>query len=410
MNHEILKAEYNRVWLQYENHKSGKHIINMARGKPGVRQVAMSHGMLTVLRPDDCVTEDGTDALNYGGNEGLYEMKRLFAQILDAAPEDVLVGGNSSLNLMYDCAATFFMKKWGKAKFLCPVPGYDRHFAICEYLGIEMIAIPMTPGGPDMDIVEPLAAQDESIAGMWCVPVFSNPQGYTYSNDVVRRLASMPVKNPDFKLLWDNAYTVHHFRGERPQIPDIMRECANAGHGDRPIMFASFSKISIPGMGVAALISSKENLSFLHKRIEAQTVGPDKVNQLRHVRFFKNLDGVLSHMRLHAALLKPKFDLAERILNEQLSGTGAANWFMPDGGYFFALDTMPGCAKRVGTLCREAGVTLTEAGATFPYGKDPNDQNLRIALSYLTLDETEKAIHILCTAVKLAALEKLKGI
>jgi DNA-binding transcriptional MocR family regulator len=408
MNRTELLQEQEQVLARYNEFITSKRTVNMARGKPSVQQAALSHAMLNILKPEDCIAEDGTDALNYGGNEGLPEMKRLFAEILDVGADDVLVGGNSSLHIMYDCFATF-LKPFKSCTFLCPAPGYDRHFAICEYFGVKMHTIPMTPQGPDMDMVMKLAAQDASVAGIWCVPVFSNPQGYVYAPETVKQLASMPTANPNFKIFWDDAYTVHHFRGPRPQIPHILRECAKAGHTERPIVFTSFSKISIAGMGVAALTSSPGNLALLRKRIETQTVGPDKVNQLRHARFFKDLDGVLAHMQKHAALLLPKFELAERLLEDELGGTGAASWHIPDGGYFFALDTQPGNAKRVEALCREMGITLTEAGATYPYGSDPNDQNLRIALSYLSLDETEKALRILCTAAKLAALERLKG-
>jgi DNA-binding transcriptional MocR family regulator len=408
MSRDALKQERERALAQYDPYVQTKRTVNMARGKPGVQQVALSYAMLGNLTPEDCTAEDGTDALNYGGNEGLPEMKRLFAQMLDVAPQDVIVGGNSSLQIMYDCVTTFIQPHQGY-KFLCPAPGYDRHFAVCEYFGIEMLTVPMTPSGPDMDTAARLAAQDPAVAGMWCVPVFSNPQGYVYSRETVTRLASMPTANPQFKLFWDDAYTVHHFRGDRPRLPHIMRECESAGHPDRPLMFASFSKISIAGMGVAAVAGSPGNLAAIRKRVNVQTVGPDKVNQLRHVCFFKDLQGVTAHMQAHAKLLRPKFELAERILDERLSPTGAGSFYIPDGGYFFALDTLPGCAKRVAALCKDAGIILTDAGATYPYGRDPNDQNLRIAPSFLTLEEMEYAMNVLCIAVKLAALEKMLG-
>ena len=410
MTHEEREREYAAVLARYRDFQAMGLSLNISRGKPGADQVSLSRDLLTGLSPEDCAAEDGTDVRNYGGLDGLPEMKRLFAEILDVAPGEVIVGGNSSLNLMFDCVATLLTldENWrGPVKFLCPVPGYDRHFAVCDYFNIETIPVGMTPEGPDMDAAEALAAGDPAVAGMWCVPVFTNPQGYTYSDETVRRLAAMPALNPGFRLMWDNAYAVHHFRGPRPNPPNILRVCEALGKPDRPFIFTSFSKISIPGASVSCLAASENNRAVILKRLFAQTVGPDKVNQLRHARFFKDLPGVLAHMEKHAALIRPKFERAEAVFERELGGTGTGAWHSPDGGYFIPFDTLPGCAKQTAALCRAAGLTLTEAGATFPGGNDPQDRNIRVCPTYVSEGELEQALTLFCAAVKLAALEKL---
>ncbi|MCL1883524.1 MAG: aminotransferase class I/II-fold pyridoxal phosphate-dependent enzyme [Defluviitaleaceae bacterium] len=374
--------------------------IDATRGKPNELQVALCTDMLNTP-PENYYAEDGTDVRNYGGIDGIPEMKRIFAEMLSVDAGEVIVGGNSSLNMMFDSMATMiFSGEWdaSKAKFICPSPGYDRHFSICEYLGIKMLTAPMTPEGPDMDKVEELA-QDPDVVGIWCVPVFSNPQGYVYSDETVRRLAAMPTANSAFKIMWDDAYTVHYFSGTRPVLPNILRECRKNGNESRPIMFTSFSKISVAGAGVVAMASAGECQKILRKRISMQTVGPDKVNQLRHARYFKNLSGVEAHMKKHAEILRPKFELAIKIFSENFAGTGAT-FTKPKGGYFISVETPKGRAKHVRQYCKDAGVLLTEAGATFPYGVDPDDTNLRFAPTFLSMEELEQAIEVLCEAIK----------
>jgi DNA-binding transcriptional MocR family regulator len=367
----------------------------MARGKPDPRQVALADGLLHCLDAVDCTAEDGSDVRNYGGLDGIPEMKRLFGEILNVPPETITVGGNSSINLMFDCIASFMLSGlWKRGdKFICPAPGYDRHFAMCEYFGLQMLPVPMTPDGPDMDMVETLAAQPD-VVSMWNVPVFSNPQGYVYSEETVKRLYNMKAGHPHFRILWDNAYSVHHFRGTRP-VMDLPPD-------DRSIIFTSLSKVSFAGSSVSCFAAVGENKKLLHTRLNAQTVGPDKVNQLRHARFFKDLNGVLSHMEKHAAIMRPKFDLAEEIFSARLKDTGVS-WTRPDGGYFISMDVTEGCASKTEAACKEAGLIITGAGAPFPYRNDPKNQNLRIAPSYLSMEELETALEILCCSVKVAA-------
>jgi len=366
-------------------------MIDATRGKPHETQVDLCGDM----QLSTYLSENDTDVRNYGGPDGLPEMKRLFAQLLDVAPGNIIVGGNSSLNMMFDCVATLVLKGVWKPgqKFICPAPGYDRHFAICEYFDLKMLTIPMTPTGPDMDMVEELA-KDQDVVGMWNVPVFSNPQGYVYSDDTIKRLAKMPAANPNFKLLWDNAYPVHQFDGARPVTSNILAECEACGHESRPILFTSFSKISIPGAAVVCMAGHENALAIFRERIAVQTIGPDKINQLRHVQFFRDLDGVTTHMEKHAAILRPKFDLA----CEKLEAVGAS-FTRPKGGYFISIETPPGCAKKVWQICKDNGVLLTAAGATFPYGIDPNDTNLRLAPTYLTMDELRRVMDVLCAAI-----------
>ncbi|MCL2351738.1 MAG: aminotransferase [Firmicutes bacterium] len=392
--------------------------LDMSRGKPGRDQLDLSSGLLDCLTKDDYMSRNGIDCRNYGGLDGLAEMKEIFADILSVEPSEVIVGGNSSLNMMFDNIASNMShgvrdqvpwQKQGKVRFICPVPGYDRHFAICDYFHIEMIPVPMTPEGPDMDEVERLVAGDGMIKGMWCVPVFSNPDGCVYSEETVLRLANMRPKAADFRLYWDNAYRIHHFEGELRPLPNIIRECEKAGNPHMPLEFFSFSKISFSGAAVSAVVSSASNCEFILKRLSVQTVGPDKLNMLRHARFFKNAAGVYRHMEKMAVLVRAKFDCLDGVLRENLGGKGIAAWNNPGGGYFVSFDTLPGCAKRVYDLCKNAGVALTAAGATYPYGRDPNDSNIRLAPTYPETDELRQAAEVFCLAVELASAEKLLG-
>lgn len=389
--------------------------LDMSRGKPCSDQLDLSVGML------DCneFKIDGTDCRNYGGVDGLPSAKALFAEFLEVQPEEVIIGGNSSLAMMHDNIVRAMLlgtvdseMPWAKlpqVKFLCPVPGYDRHFAICELFKIEMIHIDMTDDGPNMEAVEKLVAADESIKGIWCVPKYSNPGGAVYSDAVVDRLANMKSKAKDFRIFWDNAYAVHHLTENPPQLKNILEACKAAGNPERVYMFCSTAKISFAGAGVAAMAASKKNIDFIRKQISMQTIGPDKLNQLRHVRFFKDMSGIAAHMKKHGAILKPKFEMVIKILDTELGGTGIASWGNPKGGYFISLDTMEGCAQKVVKLAAEAGVVLTNAGATYPYGKDPLDRNIRIAPTFPPMEELEKAMNLVALCIKLVSVEKLLG-
>lgn len=392
--------------------------LNMARGKPAAAQLDLSSEMLTGGL-DSWKTEDGLDARNYGVLDGIPECRRLFGDLLGIPADQIIIGGNSSLNMMYDMMARLCLfgtqgeKPWkfweyeGKpVRFLCPSPGYDRHFAICEALGIEMIPVKLTEDGPDMDEVERLAASDERIKGIWCVPLHSNPQGVCYSDETVERLASMKTAAADFRIFWDNAYGVHHIY-EEVKLKDILEACREAGNENRAYYFFSTSKITFPGAGVALVASGSGNIAEIKKEMSAQTIGHDKLNQLRHVQYFKNAEGVREHMRALAGELRPKFDLVLSRLEEHLGGTGLMTWSRPKGGYFVSVDTLPGCAKETVRLAREAGVTLTGAGATYPYGKDPKDSNIRIAPSFPVPEELEQAMDLFCLCVKLAGVRKL---
>ncbi|MCL1862686.1 MAG: aminotransferase class I/II-fold pyridoxal phosphate-dependent enzyme [Defluviitaleaceae bacterium] len=376
-------------------------IIDATRGKPNAMQVALANELINM--PLTSYVTEGIDVRNYGVGDGLPAMKRIFAELLGVDAYEVIVGGNSSLNLMFDCFATFVLaEQWGSgAKFICPVPGYDRHFSISEYFGVEMINVAMTENGPDMDIVEKLAA-DPDVVGMWCVPVFSNPQGYVYSDETIARLAKMKTAHPHFKIFWDDAYTIHHFSGSRPTPLNILSECRKNGNESRPVMFASFSKISVAGAGVSCFAASGDSLATLRKRMNAQTIGHDKVNQQKHINFFKDVKGVEAHMQKHAAILRPKFEYAIAYMEKHLKDTGAT-FTRPQGGYFISVETLPGCAKRVCQICKENGVLITDAGATFPYGKDPADSNLRFAPTFLSIDELEKTLEVFCAAIKTAS-------
>ncbi|MBO5681956.1 MAG: aminotransferase class I/II-fold pyridoxal phosphate-dependent enzyme, partial [Lentisphaeria bacterium] len=387
---------------QYADFQAQNLKLDMSRGKPAGTQLDLTNGILFTLTK--YITEDGVDARNYGGLDGIPEAKKLFSGLLDIPVEKIIIGGNSSLNLMYDTMVRFMLfgtggntpwSKLDKVKFLCPSPGYDRHFGICEDLGIEMITIPMTEHGPDMELVEKLVAEDPAIKGIWCVPLYSNPQGIIYSDETVDRLGSMKTAAPDFRIMWDNAYGVHHIYTEN-KVKDIFTVCEQAGNPNRVFYFFSTSKITFPGAGVALLAASPENIVEIKKHMGMQTIGHDKLNQLRTVTYLKNPEGVRDHMEKLAAELRPKFDVVLETLDRELAGTGLAKWTKPQGGYFVAIDTLPGCAKETVALAKAAGVTMTGAGATFPYKKDPNDTNIRIAPTYPTYDELKIAIALFC--------------
>lgn len=387
--------------------------LDMSRGKPSSEQLDLSNVIFDYN--GSFISEEGYDCRNYGLPDGISEMKKIFAEILGVSSENVIVGNSSSLNMMYDAFARAYLfginacepwSKLNKVRFLCPAPGYDRHFAICEQFNMDMITIPMNDNGPDMDMVEELVREDELIKGIWCVPVYSNPTGVIYSDDVVKRLAGMKTKAADFRIFWDNAYAVHHLYEEN-SILNILDECKKAGNQDRVYMFTSTAKITFAGSGVAAMASSIENVRQIKEKICIQTIGPNKINQLLHARFFKSYDGIKAHMEKHAKILRPKFEAVSEILNKNLYGLGIASWTTPRGGYFISLDVHEGCAKSVVSKAKEAGVTLTPAGATFPYGYDPKDRNIRIAPTYPPLDELKKAVEILCICVELSVLEKI---
>ena len=389
----------------------------MARGKPCPSQETASIGLLDAIdSSSDLTTNDGVDILNYGCLEGLSEIRNLYGEILGVPAGKVFVGGNSSLTLMFDYLMQCYAKgasendkPWllqGDVKFLCPVPGYDRHFGILEYLGIDMVNVPMTDDGPDMDVVEDLV-KDPMVKGMFCVPKYSNPTGCTYSDETVRRIANMETAASDFRVIWDNAYCIHDIYNETDPLLEILAECEKAGHPERAVEFASTSKVSFPGSGVAVLAANEPNFTYIKKRMAMQTICNDKINQLRHSRYFKDLDGVKAHMQKLADIVRPHFAIVLDTFSAELGELGIAEWTDPTGGYFISLDVMEGCAKRVYELCKEAGVTLTNCGATFPYGKDPEDCNIRIAPTYPSLEELQQATDILVLSIKLASLEKL---
>lgn len=412
---EQLKAELEAQYKEFQ----GKGLkLDMSRGKPSKEQLDLSMGMMDVLNSStDLVTVEGTDCRNYGILDGIKEARELLGVICEVPAENIIIYGNSSLNVMYDTIARSMTHgvmgstpwcKLDKVKFLCPVPGYDRHFAITEHFGIEMINIPMTLTGPDMDLVEQYVNNDPAVKGIWCVPKYSNPQGITYSDETVRRFARLKPAAKDFRLYWDNAYSVHHLYPDQPDIClEILEECAKSGNPDMVYKFTSTSKISFPGSGVAAIATSKNNIADIKKQLTLQTIGHDKVNQLRHVRFFKDLNGVKEHMKKHADILRPKFTAVLEILERELGGLGIANWNKPMGGYFISFDAMDGCAKAIVSKAKEAGVVMTDAGATYPYGLDPKDSNIRIAPSFPTLEELIEAANLFTLCVKLVSVEKL---
>lgn len=417
MSREELRARREELERDYSQLKARGLQLNMARGKPGADQLELSMPLLDALTSkSDCRDASGLDCRNYGELPGISEARRLFADYLEVSPEETIVVGSASLTFMYDCMARAMLrgvlgseKPWGKydrVKFLCPVPGYDRHFTICEFLGIEMINIPLTEWGPDMDLVEKLVSEDETVKGMWCVPKFTNPLGGSYSDEAVRRLAALRPAARDFRLFWDNAYAGHYVYEDTPVL-NILEECKKAGNPDMVYIFGSTSKITLPGAGVAFFAASRANVDFTAKQLGAQSISWDKMNMLRHVRFFKDMDGIRAQLDKHAAILRPKFDEVLEALETGLGGTGAGSWVKPKGGYFVTYISMPGCAKRIVQLCKEAGVVLTDAGATHPYHKDPEDSYIRLAPSFPSPAELAQAMEVFCAAARLAAVEKL---
>ena len=413
---EHRKSEYDKVSAEYESWKAKGLKLNMARGKPSKQQLDLVSGILTALTSAEECVDSGVDARNYGELKGLESARKLFADILGCKTSQVFAGGNSSLQLMYDTVSKAYThgllhseKPWCKeesVKWLCPAPGYDRHFKVTESFGFELITIPMTENGPDMDIVENLI-KDPSVKGMWNVPKYSNPDGIIYSDETIERIAKMKPAAPDFLLMWDNAYCIHEFDTDFVPFPDIIGLCAENGNADMVYEFASTSKVTFPGAGVAVMAASEANIAYFTKLIGIQTIGFDKINQLRHVRFLKDKAHTLELMKQHAAILAPKFHAVLDALDREIAPLEIAQYKRPVGGYFISLDAMPGTAKRVVQLCREAGVTLTGAGATFPYGVDPADSNIRIAPSLPPVEELQQAIAVLCNSLKLAALEKM---
>lgn len=418
LSKEELLALQEELQAEYDTEKAKGLNLDISRGKPGKEQLDLSMPMMDVLNGETVLNaENGTDVRNYGVLDGIPEAKELMAGMVGAKPSQMIVLGNSSLNIMYDCVARAELfgimgsTPWSqldKVKFLCPVPGYDRHFAITEHFGIEMINIPMSESGPDMDMVEQYVNNDETVKGIWCVPKYSNPQGFTYSDETVKRFANLKPAAKDFRIFWDNAYVIHHlYDDKQDEILDIISECEKAGNPDMVFEFASTSKVSFPGSGIAALASSEANLADIKKSLTIQTIGYDKLNQLRHVRYFKDINGLKEHMRKHAEQMRPKFEAVLEVLNTELGGLGIGSWYAPRGGYFISFDAMEGCAKEIVAKCKEAGVKLTNAGATFPYGKDPKDSNIRIAPSFPTPEEMAQAADLFVLCVKLVSVEKL---
>ena len=410
------EAEYNRFQGEFESLKARGLTLNMARGKPGKAQLDMVSDIFGLMqRPEDYVS-DGIDVRNYGEMRGLPAAQRLFADILGCRPEQVFVGGNASLQLMYDTIAKACThgllhspRPWCKeetVKWLCPAPGYDRHFKVTESFGFDLVTIPMTGEGPDMDAVEE-AVKDPAVKGIWCVPKYSNPDGIIYSQETIRRMAALSPAAPDFTIMWDNAYCIHEFEGDYVPFPDILALCEEAGHPDMVFEFASTSKITLPGAGVACFACSQANLAYMESLLTYQVISFDKVNQQRHVLYLKDKAHTLELMKRHAAVMAPKFRCVAEALEREIAPLGIASWQRPKGGYFVSFNAMPGTAKRTLALCREAGVTMTSAGATFPYGKDPQDSNIRIAPSLPPVEELEQAMEVFCVCLKMAALEKL---
>ena len=414
---EQLVKEYQSLLEQFEEVKAGGLSLDMSRGKPSAAQVEISRGLLDVLTSTSDLTENGLDCCNYGYLDGIPEAKELIADIVEVEPENVIIYGNSSLNVMYDQIS----RSWShgvmghtpwcrqeKVKFLCPVPGYDRHFAITEWFGIEMINIPLNDDGPDLDLVEKYVNNDPTVKGIWCVPKYSNPTGTSYSDETVRRMAALKPAAPDFRLYWDNAYNVHHLYDDRQdEILEILHCCEEAGNPDMVYKFFSTSKITFPGSGIAALIASKANLEDVRRQLRIQTIGYDKLNMLRHVRFFRDEVGVREHMKKHAAFLRPKFEIVLSTLEREIRDLEIGTWIRPRGGYFVSFNSLPGCAKAIVARAKEAGLVLTGAGATYPYGKDPEDSNIRIAPSYPTEEELIHAMKVFVLAVKLVSIEKI---
>lgn len=418
MTREELLQEKAQLEAEYAKIKDLGLSLDMSRGKPSAEQLDLSMGLLDAVdSKTDVRSENGTDLRNYGGLDGIPEAKKLIADMVGAKPENVIVYGNSSLNIMYDqiaraeifgiCGNTPW-SKLDKVKFLCPVPGYDRHFAITEEFGIEMINIPMTEDGPDMDLVEKYVNNDEAVKGIWCVPKYSNPQGIVYSDETVRRFANLKPAAADFRIFWDNAYVVHHLYEDRQaEILNILDECEKAGNPDIVFQFCSTSKVSFPGAGIAAISASETNIADIKKRLTIQTIGHDKINQLRHVAFFKNIDGIRAHMMKQADIIRPKFELVENLLNEEIAPRGIGKWVSPLGGYFFGFEALDGCAKQIVAKCKEAGVVLTGAGSPYPYKNDPKDSVIRIAPTYPSKADLEEAAKVFVTVVRMVSVDKL---
>ena len=417
-NQELIQLK-EELQNRYREYQSRGLNLDITRGKPCSEQLDLALNMLDCVNSKNYLTATGTDCRNYGGLDGIPEAKSLFAEYLEVQPEELIIGGNSSLNLMHDAFMRAIVKgvdgdslPWGKLskiKFLCPSPGYDRHFFICEFLGIEMIAVEMNAEGPDMAVVEKLVAEDDSIKGIWCVPKFSNPTGAVYTDEVVKSLATMKTKAEDFRIFWDNAYSVHHLDANPPRLLNILSACKEAGNPHRALMFASTSKIAFAGSGLAIVAGSEKNMAVARKQISYQTIGPDKLNQLRHVVFFKDMAGIEDHMKKHAAILQPKFEAVQDELEKELAGKNVADWSRPRGGYFVSLNTMEGCATAVVQMAAEAGVKLTPAGSTYPYMQDPLDRNIRVAPSFPPLADIRSAVKLLGICVQLATIDKLMG-
>jgi DNA-binding transcriptional MocR family regulator len=416
MSSDELSRERESLISAFEAHKAKGLSLNMARGKPGKNQLDLSMPMLDVLNSSsDINAEGGVDCRNYGELTGIMDAKKLFAGYIGVSTDEIMIAGSTSLTFMYDCVARAMLtgvlgseKPWvkeEKVKFLCPVPGYDRHFSICQFLGIEMINIPTSPDGPDMDMIEKLVSGDSLIKGMWCVPKFSNPLGITYSDQTIRRLAALKPAAKDFRIFCDNAYAMHEVYRDLPLL-NPLAACKEAGNPNLIYLFGSTNKITFPGAGVAFFAGSKENIAFTEKQLSMQAIGWDKTNMLRHVRFLKSVDGIKKQMQKHAEILRPKFDAVIKNLESELSGADAGEWVKPDGGYFITFIAKSGCAKRIVALCKEAGVIMTNAGATHPYGNDPDDSYIRIAPSFPSLPELVAAMEVFCTAAKLATVER----
>jgi aspartate/methionine/tyrosine aminotransferase len=416
---ERLQANKSELMNRYREFQSRNMSLDMTRGKPCPEQLDLALDMLGCVQGDDFRAENGTDCRNYGGLDGIPEAKALFADYMGVDTDEIIIGASSSLNMMHDTFMRAMVKgvtpddaPWMQQpaiKFLCPSPGYDRHFFICEYLGIEMITVDMDADGPDMDAVEGLVKNDAAIKGIWCVPKYSNPTGIVYADDVVERLAAMEVKAPDFRIYWDNAYAVHHLTGAPAGLKNILSACKSAGNPDRALMWGSTSKISFAGSGIAMMAGSAENMERAKNQMTAQTIGPDKLNQLRHVKFFKNMAGLEAHMQKHAAILKPKFDAVNHLLESALAGKNIADWSKPEGGYFVSVNVLEGCAAAVIKLAADAGVKLTPAGSTYPLRKDPLDRNIRLAPSFPPMDDIRQAMELFTICVQLASIDKLSA-
>ena len=423
LSKEELLALQAELQAEYDAEKAKGLNLDISRGKPGKEQLDLSMPMMDVLNAESVLaSENGTDVRNYGVLDGIPEAKELMAGMVGARPSQMIVLGNSSLNIMYDCVARAEIfgimgntpwSKLDKVKFLCPVPGYDRHFGVTEQFGIEMINVPMTEDGPDMDVVEDYVNNDPAVKGIWCVPMFSNPGGVVYSDETVKRFANLKPAAKDFRIFWDNAYGIHYLydrpESEQPHILNILEECEKAGNPDIVYEFCSTSKITFPGAGVAAMASSEANIADIKSKLKWQTIGPDKINQLRHVRYFKDINGMKDYMKKHAAIIRPKFEAVLETLEKELGELGIASWSKPVGGYFISFDSLDGCAKDIVARCKKAGVVMTGAGATYPYGKDPHDSNIRIAPSFPTVEELAQASEIFVLSVKLVSVEKLLG-